>query len=86
MPIGEAPYGVADARPATKVIVNPNGSNPQFANPGASYSKNKRSSNQFVFETHQLSPDKPQSYSVDTSTGVFGARGTDALSNPAGRP
>lgn len=83
--IGQAPYGVADARPAIKVVTNPNNS-PQFHNPGASYSKNKRSSNQFVFETHQLAPDKPQSYSADTSTGVFGARGQDALSNPAGIP
>jgi hypothetical protein len=81
----KGPYGVPDAHAASNMNVgNPNNS-VQFMNPGASYSKNKRSSNQFVFETHQLAPGKPQSYSADTSTGVFGARGVDALSNPSGR-
>lgn len=79
-----APYGVPDPhRAANMPVGNPNNST-QFRYPGASYSKNKRSSNQFTFETTQLAPGKPQSYSADTSTGVFGARGQDALSNPAG--
>lgn len=82
--MGQTPYGVPSPHVASQMDVgNPNKS-VQFMNPGASYSKNKRSSNQFVFETHQLAPDKPQSYSADTSTGVFGARGQDALTNPAG--
>jgi len=58
----------------------------EFKNPGASYQKGKRQSTQFTFESEQLSPQKPLGISEDTITGVFGARGQDALSNPSGRP
>ena len=82
--MSRGPYGVPDPQAAANMDVgNPNNS-VMFKHPGASYSKNKRSSTSFVFETGQLNPDKPQSYSADTSTGVFGARSQDALSNPAG--
>jgi hypothetical protein len=83
--MSKGPYGVPSPHIASTMDVgNPNNS-VMFKHPGASYSKNKRQSTSFVFETGQLSPDKPQSYSTDTSTGVFGARGADALSNPAGK-
>ncbi len=64
----------------------------EFKRPGASYQKGKRQSTQFTFESDQLRTQSeihgvpvPLAYSTDTSTGVFGARGADALSNPAGR-
>jgi hypothetical protein len=83
--MNRGPYGVPSPHVASQMDVgNPNNS-VMFAYPGASYSKNKRQSTQFVFESQQLKSG-PLSYSADTSTGVFGARGTDALSNPAGRP
>jgi hypothetical protein len=83
--MSKGPYGVPSPHiAATMDVGNPNNS-VQFMRPGASYSKNKRQSTQFVFESQQLKSG-PLSYSADTSTGVFGARGTDALSNPAGRP
>jgi hypothetical protein len=77
-------YGTPAPHDASNYKVNQNTS-VMFQNPGASYSKNKRQSTQFVFETSQLVPGRPQSFSADTATGVFGARGSDALSNPAGR-
>lgn len=55
-----------------------------FLTPGASYQAGKRQSTQFTFESGQLHPTKPLSYSAETSTGVYGARGTQELSNPAG--
>ncbi len=41
---------------------------------GAGMGKMNRSSTSFVFESKQLSPDKPLALSTDTSTGVLGAR------------
>ena len=82
--MSKGPYGVPSPHiAATMDVGNPNNS-VQFANPGASYSKGKRQSTQFTFETGQLKSG-PLSYSADTSTGVFGARANDALTNPSGR-
>jgi alpha-galactosidase len=83
--MGNTPYGAPSPHHASDTIgaMSPNNSSVQFQYPGASYSKNKRQSTQFVFETNQLA-NKPLSWSSDTSTGVFGARSQDALSNPAG--
>lgn len=41
---------------------------------GASLQAGNRSSTSFVFESSQLSPNKPQAASADTSTSLLGAR------------
>jgi hypothetical protein len=82
MPLGEAPYGVADARPATRVVVNRNGS-PQFKKAHI-YSADTNQSSNFFFDTQSLAPDRPLGISKNTYTSVYGARAGSALSNPAG--
>lgn len=84
MPVGQAPYGVADARPATQVVVNPNGSGPQFKKAQV-HSAGTMSSMNFVFDTETMAkPGQVLSYGKNTMSTQFGARAGDPLSNPAG--
>jgi hypothetical protein len=72
MPLGEAPYGVADSRPATRVVTNPNNST-QFKKAPV-HTADTMSTSNFVITTDQVSkPDSPTPYSKNTMGTIYGS-------------